>query len=508
MPRRRTGHGVSGGGPRPAPWRFCFGAQAAARAAGAVVLLLCAFSCRPPATSARAAPRAALPLRGLDASTERLLDSVERRTFDFFWETANPKNGLVPDRFPTPSFSSIAAVGFALTAYPIGVERGYVTREAARERTLTTLQFFAGAPRGRGSDAVTGNLGFFYHFLDMETGLRYQSIELSTIDTTLLLSGALFCASYFDHDDPSEAAIRNLADRLYREADWNAMQPRPPLVSHGWTPEEGFNSYDWRGYDEAMILYILALGSPTHPLEPAAWPAWTSTYRWATFAGQQYVTFAPLFGYQYSQVWIDFRGIRDAYMRGKGIDYFENSRRATYAQRAYAIENPEAWRDYGETIWGLTACDGPIDATLEVDGRPRTFHTYWARGVAPGDRRDDGTLAPTAAIASLPFAPEIVLPAVAEIHRRYGEKIFSRYGFFDAFNPTFRLGVPLQHGRVIEGLGWVDGDYLGIDQGPIVAMIENYRTGLVWKCMRNNLHIVTGLRRAGFTGGWLASSPN
>jgi hypothetical protein len=139
-----------------------------------------------------------------------------------------------------------------------------------------------------------------------------------------------------------------------------------------------------------------------------------------------------------------------------------------------------AWRDYGETIWGLTACDGPIDATLEVDGRPRTFHTYWARGVAPGDRRDDGTLAPTAAIASLPFAPEIVLPAVAEIHRRYGEKIFSRYGFFDAFNPTFRLGVPLRHGRVIEGLGWVDGDYLGIDQGPIVAMIENYRTGLVW----------------------------
>jgi hypothetical protein len=507
VPQREAGHGHRGGGLRSAPSTLFASPAGLVACAAAALLLAFASACGTPAAPPRAAPQAALPLRIDDSSTERLLDSVERRTFDFFWETANPKNGLIPDRFPTPSFCSIAAVGFALTAYPIGVERGYVSREAARDRTLTTLQFFAGAPRGAQGTGVTGHFGFFYHFLDMETGLRFETIELSTIDTALLLSGALFCASYFDRDDPSEAAIRGLADRLYRDADWTALAPRPPLVSHGWTPEEAFNSYDWRGYDEAMILYILALGSPTHPIASAAWPAWTSTYRWASFQGQEYVTFAPLFGYQYSPVWIDFRGIQDSYMRGRGIDYFENSRRAVYAQRAYAAENPEGWRDYGPDIWGLTACDGPVDGDFTVDGRRRTFHTYWARGVAPGDRRDDGTIAPTAAAASLPFAPEIVLPAIAEMERRYGESLFGRYGFFDAFNPTFRLAVPVRHGRVVPGIGWVDGDWLGIDQGPILAMIENARTELVWKAMRHNTYIVSGLRRAGFTGGWLASAP-
>ena len=448
-------------------------------------------------------PAARPAVRQVEFRTEHLLDSVERRTFDYFWETANPRNGLVPDRWPTPSFSSIAAVGFALTAYPVGVQRGYVTREAARDRTLATLRFFANAPRGPSSAGVTGYDGFFYHFLDMETGLRFETIELSTIDTTLLLAGALFCQSYFDRDDPSETEIRSLADRLYRDADWNRFQPRPPLVSHGWTPEEGFNSYDWRGYDEAMILYVLALGSPTHPVAPEAWREWTSTYRWETFYGQQHVGFAPLFGHQYSHVWIDFRGIQDAYMQEKGIDYFENSRRATYAQRSYAIENPEGWRDYGPNVWGLTACDGPVDGDFAVDDRTRTFHTYWARGVAENEKRDDGTIAPTAAVSSLPFAPEIVLPAIEEMVRRYGENLLSRYGFFDAFNPTFRLTIPPHHGHVAAGFGWFDGDSLGIDQGPIVAMIENYRTGLIWKTMHNNIYIATGLKRAGFTGGWL-----
>jgi hypothetical protein len=273
----------------------------------------------------------------------------------------------------------------------------------------------------------------------------------------------------------------------------------------GWHPEpgRGFIPHDYRGYNEAMFLYVLALGSPTHPVEPAAWAAYTSTYRWADFYGQEHVNFAPLFGHQYSHAWIDFRGIRDAFMREKGIDYFENSRRATLSQRAYAIANPMGWKGYGPDMWGLTACDGPEDTVLVIDGRPRQFWTYRARGAAADEVQDDGTLAPTAAGGSIPFAPEIAVPALMEMRRRYGENLFTRYGFLDSFNPTLTEPMLLQHGRIVPGVGWFDGDYLGIDQGPIVLMIENHRSGLVWRLMRDNPYIVRGLCRAGFTGGWL-----
>ncbi|MEP6995577.1 MAG: glucoamylase family protein, partial [Acidobacteriota bacterium] len=197
----------------------------------------------------------------------------------------------------------------------------------------------------------------------------------------------------------------------------------------------------------------------------------------------------------------------DAYMRRMGIDYFENSRRATYAQRSYAIRNPGAWKGYGENVWGLTACDGPVDGTFMIDGRKRTFFDYAARGASAHEARDDGTIAPTAAVSSLPFAPEIVLPAIDRLSGLHGENLFGRYGFLDAFNATFQLeSVPLA-GRVVAGVGWFDTDYLGIDQGPIVAMIENYRSELVWKTMRRSPHIRRGLDRAGFTGGWLGSAP-
>jgi hypothetical protein len=185
----------------------------------------------------------------------------------------------------------------------------------------------------------------------METGERFQETELSTIDTTLLLAGALFCQSYFDQDQPDEVRIRNLAEQLYVAADWSYFLIRPPLVSMSWRPERGFSRSDWRGLDEASILYILALASPTHPVDPAAWQAWMATYQWQTFYGQEHVNFAPLFGHQYSHVWIDFRGIQDDYFRRKGIDMFENSRRATLSQRAYAIDNPRHWRDYDKNIW-------------------------------------------------------------------------------------------------------------------------------------------------------------
>jgi hypothetical protein len=495
---------ASGVGTVPAP-RVAFPARLfrAARLAAALFLLAACRPAVPPAAPVAAARPA--------ARSERLLDLVERRTFDYFWELANPANGLVPDRWPTASFSSVAAVGFGLTAYPIGVERGYVTREAARERVRTTLRFLSSAPQGPSSRGVTGYKGFFYHFLDMNTGERFESVELSTIDTTLLLAGVLVCGSYFDADDSAEAEIRTLADAIYRRVEWDWAQPHPPLVNHGWKPEVGFLQYDWAGggYDESMILYVLALGSPTHPISPAAWPRVTQNFQWTRFYGQEYIPFNALFGYQYSHVWIDFQGIRDDFSRAHGIDYFENSRRATYAHRAYAIANPEGYRDYGENVWGLTACDGPADVTVTIDGRPRTFHTYWARGCSTTETTDDGTIAPTAAASSIPFAPEIVIPAIEEMHRRYGRHLFTKYGFFDSFNPTLRTTeVRLKHGRVEPGLAWFDGDYLGIDQGPIVAMIENYRTQFVWRTMRGNPHVVRGLRRAGFTGGWLDSAPN
>ena len=462
------------------------------RAALAALLVL-SVSCAQTPAPPPAAPPAAGPVF---ASDEALLDDVQRRTFLWFWETSNAENGLVNDRWPTQSFSSIAAVGFGLTAYGIGAERGWVTREAAAQRVLTTLRFF--------ETSVDGDRGFFYHFVDMKTGKRFEQVELSTIDTTLFLAGALFCQSYFDRDDDTERAIRETAERLYTRAEWNQFHERNPLISMGWTPEHGLHDYDYTGYNEAMILYILAIGSPTHAVTPKAWNAYTSSYRWDTYYGQEHVVFAPLFGHQYSHVWIDFRGIKDHVMREKGIDYFENSRRATLSQRAYAIDNPMKWRGYGADVWGLTACDGPFDGTQKIDGVERQFWTYSARGTAPHEVRDDGTIAPTAAVSSIAFTPEISIAAAKAMIATYGEHLYQKYGFLDSFNPTLDFAREVQMGRIVPGVGWFDNDYLGIDQGPIVAMIENHRSGLVWNTMKKNEHLRRGLRRAGFTGGWLA----
>jgi hypothetical protein len=435
-----------------------------------------------------------------DASPSVALDpffaDLEERTFRFFWETGNPRNGLIPDRYPTPSFASIAAVGFGLTAYPIGVERSYVSREAARKRVLATLRFFAGEANQH---------GFFYHFIDMRSGARSNESEVSTIDTALLLAGMLFDETYFDSDDPEEREIRALAEEIYRRVDWTWAQPRPPAVALAWTPEEGFMDLDWNGYNEAMLLYLLALGSPTHPIDPQAWKRWTSTYDqfWGTLYDQTFLSFAPLFGHQYTHVWVDFRGIQDTYMREHGLDYFENSRRATYAQRRYAIANPKQWQGYGKNVWGLSASDGPGPARELYLGENRRFLKYAARGVAVGRIIDDGTIAPTAAISSLPFAPEIVLPATLEMYHRFGSSIYSSYGFLDAFNPSFRS--PQSSPQPLPG--WVDRDYIGIDQGPILAMIENYRSALVWRIMHGNSYMREGLQRAGFSGGWLGQAP-
>jgi hypothetical protein len=422
---------------------------------------------------------------------EEMLDRLQRDAFTYFLNEFNPANGLVKD-CTRPGFPcSIAAVGLALAAYPVGVERNFITRADAIASTLTVLRFFWNSPQGTEPDA-TGYKGFFYHFLDMDTGRRAGDSELSTIDTTLLLAGALTAGLYFDRDAQDEREIRELADALYCRADWAWAQNGDVTVTHGWKPENGFLPYRWHGYDEATILYLFGLGSPTHPLPAESYPAYTSTYSWKSIYEQEYLYAGPLFIHQYSHVWIDFRGIQDAFMQGKGIDYFENSRRATLVQQQYAIRNPLGFEHHCECCWGLTASDGPGPAIIVIDGIERRFFDYMARGVPYGP--DDGTVAPWAAVASLPFAPEIVLPTIEHmIHMGVGANCCS-YGLAASFNPTFPGPSPL---------GWVSPWNYGLNQGPLVLMVENYRSGLVWELMRRCPYLVTGLRRAGFSGGWL-----
>lgn len=473
---------------------------------GAILSLALFAGCRHSPEAAPALP-ASSSVRASVQPLPAAFDDIERRTFDYFWETTDARTGLAPDRHPSRPFSSIAAIGFALTAYPIGVERGWIARGEAAERTLATLRFLRDAPTGPEATGVSGYRGFYHHFLDMRSGHRFDKwVELSSVDTGLLMMGVLFAQSYYDRDAAAEREIRAIAETLYRRVEWTWMQPRPPLIAMGWKPEtKTYIEHDWKGYNEAMLVYVLALGSPTHPVEPDAWQAWTRSYgrNWGEQEGQTHLRFGPLFGHQYSHVWIDFRGIRDDWMRDKGLDYFENSRRATLAQHAYAIRNPMGWKGYDGSVWGLTASDGPHGGRLAYRGALREFRGYSARGPGPVDGFDDGTIAPTAALGSLPFAPEVVIPAAEAMRTRYGDDLYGRYGFVDAFNPSFEYDAPLATGRVVPGKGWFASDHLGIDQGPILAMIANHRDGFVWNVMKRNAHIRRGLQRAGFRGGWL-----
>ncbi len=442
----------------------------------------------------------------LPTSDAALLDDLEHRTFDFFAHTT-PPNGLAPDRWPSRSFCSIAAVGFSLSAHVIGAAQGWIARADALQLSMNTLRIFRYAPQGPTARGVAGHRGFFYHFIDMASGERFGTCVLSTVDTALLLAGVLHVAEFFSGNDAEEVEIRRAAETISERVDWRWAQHRPPSISHGWSPEGGFIPADWKGYNEAMLVYLLALGAPgRRAVDADAWAAWTSTYArsWTTFHGQTHLHFAPLFGHQYTHCWVDFRGIRDAAMRERGFDYFENSRRAALAQRAYAQANPLQWRGYGGDVWGITACDGPADVQRPYRGELRRFISYAGRGVGGHDTFDDGTLAPTAALASLPFAPEIVLPALRAMRQQYGSAIYARYGFVDSFNPSFDYtDVKLLHGRLVPGLGWVDTDHLGIDQGPISLMAANHRRDEVWRMMRGSVQLRRGLERAGFRGGWV-----
>jgi hypothetical protein len=472
-----------------------------------LVLSVVSAACAGGASGSASAPVATggiLP----DSATQ--IADLEQRSFRYFWDSADPSTGLIPDRYPTPTFSSIAAVGFGLTAYTIGVERGYVTRSDAAARTLTVLRFLRDLPQGDAPTGTAGFHGFFYHFLDMKTGLRFKTTELSTIDTALLMAGVLSAKQYYTSStDATETQIRQIAEALYERVEWDWLADGTGRIAMGWTPDIGIYASKWAGYNEAMILYVLAIGSPTHPSPAAGWTAWASTYdlTWRTEYGQTYLAFPPLFGHQYSHVWIDFNGIQDAYMKAKGSDYFKNSRAATYAQQAYAVANPVGNTGYDGSVFGVTACDGPGAFTLAVNGTTRKFYGYAGRGMGGINTYDDGTLAPTGVLSSIAFAPEIVLPALSALRSRYGDFLYSTYGYLDAFNPTVPDNAPITAGRIVAGRGWVDVDWLGIDEGPIVAMVENYRSGFVWTLMRSDPSILRGLRGAGFTGGWLDTAP-
>jgi hypothetical protein len=422
-----------------------------------------------------------------EPSDDALLAGVQRAAFEYFVVNANPHNGLVADTTRRDAPSSIAVIGFALSAYPIGVERGWMSRGEALQRTLTVLRFFMRSDQS-GTPMATGHRGFYFHFLDMARGARMWRSELSLIDTAFLIAGVLTAAAYFDADSPDEAELRELAAVLYDRVDWRWAQHDGPTVMHGWKPESGFLHYGWEGYSEALLLYVLGLGSRTHALAEQTFVDWTVTYQWENLYGHDFLYAGPLFIHQFSHAWIDFRGIRDAFMREKGCDYFENSRRASYVQREYAIRNPRTFEGYGEDGWGLSANDGPSAEPRLVAGRRQTFFNYAARGVPWGP--DDGTICAPAMLSSLVFAPEIVLPALRRMLARGGAPRLHASGF----NPTVGVAGPQ---------GWISEGTFGLDQGMIVLMIENHRSGLPWRLGRGNPSIRRGLRRAGFRGGWL-----
>jgi hypothetical protein len=402
------------------------------------------------------------------ASNDAFLDYVQQTCFDYFWYQANPTNGLVPDRSESTSPCSISAVGFGLSAITIAIDHGWISRTQGVARVKTTLTTLYQGSQGPATTCVIGYNGWFYHFLDMNSAVRSGSSELSSIDTCLLLGGILHAKQYFNGTDTNETCIRTLADAIFNAVNWTWMARGTNAVAMAWYPETGFSSGNWVGYNEGMIIYCLGLGTATNPLPASAWTQWTSGYIWQTNYSQAYVFYPPLFVYQYSHCWIDFRHIGDAYMNSHNSTYFENSRRAAKAELAYSIANPLHQVGYSSNVWGLTASDDPSG--------------YTVHGLPPAGY-DDGTIAPTAAGGAVAFTPEYSLPTLLYFYTQFRARIWTAFSFRDAFNI---------------GKGWYDTDELGIDQGPIVIMIENYRTQHPWQLFMQNAEVQRGLQRAGF----------
>lgn len=419
----------------------------------------------------------------------RLVAQLQRDAFDYFLQHVDPQSGLVPDTSRTGSPVSIAVVGFALSCYPIAVERRWMTRESACALSMAAMRFFHDSDQSGAADA-TGHRGFYFHFLDPSSGKRVWNSELSMVDTALLIAGVLMAAEYFDRPDPLERQLRTLADSLYRRIDWRWAQDGGHTIMQGWKPESGFLHYGWEGYNEAIVLYVLALGSPTFPIFPDCYKAWTSTYQWENIYGVDVLYAGPLFVHQFSHAWIDFRGLQDPYMREKNCDYFVNSQRAVMTQREYTLINPGSHPGYGVDGWGLSAGDGPTDEVPSIDSEPRRLFGYAARGVPYGP--DDGTLSPPAVLACLPFAPDATLRCTRHFLQRYPE-----------IRSLGRLTSGFNAGLCTDGRAWVSPGHYGLDQGIVTMMIENDRSGLPWRLMRGCRYLVDGLHKAGFKGGWL-----
>jgi hypothetical protein len=392
------------------------------------------------------------PYQGTD---EQLLDEIQRATFDFFWTEASQNTGQVKDRAlangnDSRMMSSIAATGFGLTSLCIGNQRGYGKSSAILERVRKTLRFLA--------NRLPNEHGFFFHFIHMETGQRWEKCELSSIDTSLLLCGVLTARQYF-----ADQEIKDLATKIYERVDWSWMLNKGSTLSMGWTPESGFLAARWEHYCELMMIYLLAIGSPTHPVSAACWNAWTRPtikYRGIEFISGD----DPIFTHQYSQAWFNFRKKRDAY-----TDYFENSIKATKAHKLFCLSLRDRFPDYSEDLWGISASD-------YVNG-------YTAWGGPPPQGPIDGSIVPCATGGSLPFLYDDCMRVLRNIRGRYKEKAWRKYGFVDAFNPLS---------------GWYDQDVLGIDLGIIMLMAENYRTGLVWDTFMKNPEAQVAMQKAGF----------
>jgi len=392
------------------------------------------------------------PYEGTDA---QLLDEIQRATFQFFWDEASQKTGQVRDRAlangnDSRMMSSIAATGFGLTSLCIGDQRGYGKSPEILERVQKTLRFLA--------NDLPNEHGFFFHFIHMETGERWEKCELSSIDSSLLLCGVLTARQYF-----ADQEIKDLATKIYERIDWPWMLDGASTVSMGWTPESGFLKARWEHYCELMMIYLLAVGSPTHPIPAGSWDAWTRPR--IQYQGIDYISGNdPIFTHQYSQAWFDFRKKRDAY-----ADYFENSVKATTAHKLFCMSLGDKFPDDSENLWGLSASE-------YVNG-------YTAWGGPPPQGPIDGSIVPCATGGSLPFLFDDCMRVLRNLRGHYREKAWVKYSFVDAFNPL---------------TGWYDPDVLGIDLGITMLMAENHRTGLIWNTFMKNPEAQSAMQKVGF----------
>lgn len=392
------------------------------------------------------------PYEGTD---EQLLDEIQRAIFNFFWSEASPKTGQVKDRAlangnDSRMMSSIAATGFGLAGLCIGDRRGYGKSTEILERVRTTLRYLA--------SELPNEHGFFFHFVHMETGQRWEKCELSSIDTSILLCGVLTARQYF-----ADQEIKDLATKIYERVDWPWMLNGGATFSMGWHPESGFLKARWEHFCELMMIYLLAIGSPTHPVPASSWDAWTRPT--IKYQGIEYISGNdPIFTHQYSQAWFDFRKKRDAY-----TDYFENSVKATRAHKLFCLSLHDRFPDYGENLWGISASD-------YVKG-------YTAWGGPPPQGPIDGSIVPCATGGSLPFLFDDCIRVLRHVRGPYREKVWTKYSFRDAFNPL---------------TGWYDADVLGIDLGITMLMAENHRTGFVWEQFMKNEEARGAMARVGF----------